>query len=386
MNTSTKILRNFNGDNLAADVFTKKYAVIDADTGEILETSISDMRDRIAKAITIAEEPEKREYWEEEFRNALDYFMPGGRILYALGNPNDETATLKNCYVIKIEDDSISGIFETARKQAVLFSKGGGVGFDLSPLRPAGAPVNNSAKTTTGSVSFMDLYSMVTGIIGQYGRRGALMLTMDCSHPDVIEFIKIKGGADKNKVQFANISIRISDAFMNAVKNNEDWVMSYKLKDGTMFNKIEKANIIWDLFVESNWRGAEPGIMFWDNIIKDEPAGVFDETRAISTNPCFTGDTLIATNKGDIKLADIISNGIGGYKILTYNIEENIYEWEDIIWGDKTKDNATVMTLKIEENNKLYELCCTPEHKIYTTNRGYVEAKELTQDDDIKIF
>ena len=286
MNATTKILRNFGGDKLAADVFTTKYAIVDVETGEIIETSLDEMRDRLAKAIVEVEEPNKREYWEEEFRECLDYFIPAGRILYALGNPNDTTATLKNCYVIQIDDDSIDEIFETAKRQAILFSRGGGVGFDLSTLRPAGAPVNNSAKTTSGSVSFMDLYSMVTGIIGQYGRRGALMLTMDIKHPDVIEFIKIKGGNDKSKVQFANISIRISDEFMKAVKEDTDWEMSYTLKDGTEFKNVEKASIIWDLFVESNWKGAEPGIMFWDNIINDEPAGVFPETRAIATNPC----------------------------------------------------------------------------------------------------
>jgi len=285
MEQRKKVLKNFNNDELATDVFMKKYATKNEETGELLEFSLDDMRDRLATAIIKAETFENQNLWLGKFRKTLDYFTPGGRILYALGNPNDMTATLKNCYVIQIDEDSIDGIFETAKRQAKLFSKGGGVGFDISTLRPKGAPVNNSAKTTTGAVSFMDLYSMVTGLIGQYGRRGALMLTMDIKSPDIIDFIKVKGGGDKSKVQFANISVKISDEFIQALKNDEEWEMSFKLKNGTYITKKEKASIIWDLFVESNWAGAEPGILFWNNVLK-EPASVFDETRPVSTNPC----------------------------------------------------------------------------------------------------
>lgn len=179
MEELNKVLRNFRGDELARDVFIKKYALKNKD-GSLKELSLDDMGDRLANAIIKVENVEHQNVWREKFRKLFKYFIPGGRILYALGNDEDPTATLKNCYVIDIEEDSIAGIFETAKRQAILFSKGGGVGFDVSKLRPKGAPVNNSAKTTTGAVSFMDLYSIVTGLIGQYGRRGALMLTMDC--------------------------------------------------------------------------------------------------------------------------------------------------------------------------------------------------------------
>jgi len=375
MNTTTRILRNFGGDSLAADVFMKKYAIIDAESGEILETSLDDMRDRLAKAIVEVEEPDKREYWEGEFRECLNYFIPAGRILYALGNPNDVTATLKNCYVVQIDNDDIGSIFETAKRQAILFSKGGGVGFDLSTLRPAGAPVNNSAKTTSGAVSFMDLYSMVTGIIGQYGRRGALMLTMDISHPDVIEFIRVKGGSDKSKVQFANISIRISDEFMKAVNEDADWEMSYTLKDGTEFKRTEKATIIWDLFVESNWRGAEPGIMFWDNIVNDEPAGVFPETRAISTNPCFVGDTIVAVADG--------RNGVTIKELTEKNEEFPVYsarkngsrnQWKVEIKKAKAfkSGKKKIIMVNLSDGSSFK---CTPDHLLALPDgKTYIEA------------
>ena len=153
-------------------------------------------------------------------------FLPAGRILANRGlYKTGKKITYSNCYVLSPPDDNIESIFGTASKLARTYSYGGGVGIDISNLAPRGAKINNAAKETTGSVSFMDLYSIVTGLIGQEGRRGALMISLDCSHPDIEEFIDIKN--DLNKVTKANISIRITDEFMKAVKNNEEYELSF---------------------------------------------------------------------------------------------------------------------------------------------------------------
>jgi len=296
-----KILKNFNGDELAATVFENKYAMKNKN-GELEEFSLDDIYNRMFN--------EMKKIDNSNFTLLKNNFLPGGRILYALGNKYDTTATFSNCYVTSIEEDSIEGIFDTAKRQARIFSKGGGVGFDITSLRPKGSLVNNSAKSTSGAVSFMDLFSMVTGLIGQHGRRGALMLTMNVNHPEIIDFINVKGGKDKTKVQYANISIKITNKFMDAVENDENWEMIYTLKDGNKFKKVEEAKIIWDLIVESNYNGAEPGLLFWDNILDNDPSNIFYETRAISTNPC--GEQPLesggACNLGSINLSNFVLN------------------------------------------------------------------------------
>lgn len=275
-----KALSSFNGDDLATSVYLKKYAMTDGD-GNIIETSLSETKERLVNAIMVKE---NKKEMREKYRNLLNRFLPGGRIMYGLGNESDEVSTLSNCYVIGNPSDSIESIFEIAKKQAMIFSKGGGVGLDVSGLRPKNAKVNNSAKTTSGVVSFMDLYSQVTGLIAMHNRRGALMITLSCTHPDLIEFIKIKGGNDNTKIQFANISIRISDEFMKAVENDDDWEMKFTTQHETII-KTEKAKKVWELIVESNWKGAEPGLLFWDKVLTS-PSSCFEKSRPIGTNPC----------------------------------------------------------------------------------------------------
>ena len=282
-----KALVSFNNDDLAASVFFK-YALKN-DDDKYSEWSLNQLRKRLKEGMLDCEETKfknKKEDWEKPYTDLFKHFIFAGRILYALNNPYDTNSTFSNCYVTEIAEDNLTEIFNTARKQAIIFSRGGGVGFDISTLRPRGAKVNNSAKTTTGAVSFMDLYSLVTGIIGQYGRRGALMLSISINHPDVIEFIKVKGGVDKDKIKNANISVRISDDFMKAVEADIDWEMTFTLKNGELFVRKDKARNIWNTLIDCNRRGAEPGILFWDNIINEDPAAVYDETRPISTNPC----------------------------------------------------------------------------------------------------
>lgn len=213
-------------------------------------------------------------------------FLFGGRILANRGLENKgRKISLSNCYVIEPPEDNIESIFDCAKKLARTYSYGGGCGVDISKLSPRGAKVNNAAKETTGSVSFMDLYSMVTGLIGQAGRRGALMLSLSCEHPDLEEFIGIK--SDLDRVTKANISIRITDKFMAAVKNKTPFTLSFtRLETGETITKEIDAYKMFHKMCEMNWDYAEPGMLFWDRINNWNLLSCDDEFEYAGTNPC----------------------------------------------------------------------------------------------------
>nr|DAH60718.1 MAG TPA: hypothetical protein [Caudoviricetes sp.] len=191
-------------------------------------------------------------------------FLFGGRILSNRGITGTKV-TYSNCYVVAPPEDNIESIYDSRKKLARTYSYGGGAGVDLSKLAPAGAKVNNQAEQTTGAVSFMQGYSQTTEEIGQRGRRGALMISLDCHHPDLLEFIDIKAKPDS--VTKANISVRVTDDFMQAVEGDTDWVMSFTREEtGETITKTTKARDIFHKLCENNWNWAEPGILFWDRI------------------------------------------------------------------------------------------------------------------------
>lgn len=237
-------------------------------------------------------------------------FLFGGRILANRGlNQYGNKVTYSNCYVITPPEDSIESIFECATKLARTFSYGGGCGIDISKLAPMGAKVNNTAKNTTGAVSFMDLYSLVTGLIGQNGRRGALMISMDCHHPDIEQFIDIK--KDLNKITSANISIRFTNDFMKAVINDEDFELSFTREEtDEVITKIIKAREVFKKLSDSNWDMGEPGCLFWDNICNYNLLSNTKEFSYAGTNPCAEeplpagGSCLL----GSINLAEFVLN------------------------------------------------------------------------------
>ena len=211
-------------------------------------------------------------------------FLPGGRILANRGI-KDAGVTYSNCYVIAPPEDNIESIYETCKKLAKTYSYGGGCGIDISKLAPAGAKVNNQAKSTSGAVSFMDTFSQVTSQIGQNGRRGALMISLDCTHPDLEAFIDAKKNTDK--VTSANISVRVSYDFMRAVRNNEDWELSFYRKETDEYiRKTVKAKEIFHHICENNWDYAEPGILFWDNIKEWNMLSNNSEFEYAGVNPC----------------------------------------------------------------------------------------------------
>lgn len=214
-------------------------------------------------------------------------FLFGGRILATRGLK--DKACYSNCFVLPAPKDNIESIFDTAKYMARTFSYGGGVGIDISNLRPKGSPVNNAARTTSGATSFMDLYSMVTDIIGQRGRRGALMISMGVDHPDIEEFIHIKN--DLNRVTKANISVRMNNEFMEAVRNKNIYCCNFEYKDShTNFNMgLGKHVIAHDLFMKlakNNWACAEPGILYWNNITEYNLMSGYSDYVLAGVNPC----------------------------------------------------------------------------------------------------
>ncbi len=213
-------------------------------------------------------------------------FLFAGRILANRGLPKDGiNVTYSNCYVLQPPQDNIESIFDTAKYIARTFSYGGGVGIDISNLRPKGAKVHNAAKTTTGAVSFMDLYSMATGLIGQKGRRGALMISMDVNHPDIEDFIDIK--TDLDRVTKANISVRINDEFMKAVLNKTMYECKFIVDSGReVIIKEVDAHKLFMKLITNNWDFAEPGILFWDNIENNHLLSADKEFKYAGINPC----------------------------------------------------------------------------------------------------
>lgn len=237
-------------------------------------------------------------------------FLFGGRILSNRGlNKQGRKVTYSNCYVIAPPEDEIESIFECAKKLARTYSYGGGCGVDISKLSPRGAKINNAAKETSGAVPFMELYSLVTALIGQNGRRGALMISIDCSHPDVAEFIELK--TDLDKVTKANISIRIHEDFMEAVKKNEEYLLHYTRETtGEVIEKRVNARELFRRIAETNWDYAEPGALFWDRITGWNLLSNTKEFSYAGVNPCAEeplpagGSCLL----GSVNLAQFVEN------------------------------------------------------------------------------
>jgi ribonucleoside-diphosphate reductase alpha chain len=277
-------MKAFGNDAFRARIFHEKYALRGADD-TVLESTPAHMWHRVATGIAAVEVPEKYQEWKEKFAWLLADFrmVPGGRILHAIGN--SATVTALNCYVIPAPHDSIQGIYHTAWELAETFKRGGGCGVDLSSLRPQHAPVRNAARTSSGAVSFMDLYSVTTGTIGQSGRRGALMLTMADSHPDVLDFCRSK--RDLQKVRYANISVRITDALMQAVERDAEWRLHYdNPQDGIAIQRVVRARELWEALIAGARDFAEPGCLFWDTIRRFSASDRYPGMAVVSTNPC----------------------------------------------------------------------------------------------------
>lgn len=321
MDLPEKTLKAFGGDELRARVFYEKYALRDK-AGRIVELTPEDMWHRVAIEIASPEKTkELKKEWEDNYYWLLSNFkfIPGGRILFGAGQ--NRRATLLNCYYMPIKEDSIEGIFEWCKEAARTYSFGGGVGTDISILRPKGAPVNNSAIYSTGAVSFMDLLSTTTGTIGQAGRRGALMITININHPDIMEFIDVKNDAERSRVKFANISIKISDEFMRAVEEDRDFELNFE-NEKVKYSKTIRARALWEKMVKSAWASAEPGVIFWDAIKRYSPTE-YAGMEVHGVNPCSEQALEDYGNccLGNINLSPFVKNAF---------TEEASIDWENL--------------------------------------------------------
>jgi ribonucleoside-diphosphate reductase alpha chain len=291
--------RDYYKDNdLAADVLRSKYL-------SHSEKGPMHMWDRIAKALASVEKD--KEYWYNRFLELLfDFrFVPGGRVMHGAGREDARRRpTLSNCYVIPIEEDSLEGIYRCITESAMVYRTGGGVGTDLSILRPEGAAVNATIDHSPGATAFMNLFSESTNTVSQAGRRGALMLTMRVDHPDIERFITIKNDPRRIKVQHANISVLITHEFMNAVINDTEFQLRW---NGKSYRKV-KAKELWFKIIKNAHASAEPGIIFWDTM--RDYHNVEYANPLSSTNPC--GEQPLAAytacNLGNINLSKFVDD------------------------------------------------------------------------------
>jgi len=320
--------QGWNMTDLQRDIYEKKYR-FDSETFDEFLDRVSGGNNPIKKAIK-----DKK-------------FMPAGRILAGRGlDKYGRKITLSNCYVMPKVEDNIESIFDTAKYLARTYSYGGGVGLTLSKLRPKGSKVNNAASTTTGAVSFMDLYSMVTGLIGMRGRRGALMLNLDCIHPDIEDFINVKN--DLKKVTYANISVNVDDEFMTAVKEDRDYTLYFKVEStGEEISKTIRARDLFKKLAYNNWNMAEPGILY-KNRIDSWHMMSHDETFEFAgVNPC-AEETLPAfgsCNLASINLSEFVKHPFTKYAR---------FEFEK--FGEMVRNGVIYLNEVLDENMNLHPL------------------------------
>ncbi len=281
-------LEYFGGDELAARVWVNKYAMKDS-FGNIYEQSPADMHWRIANEIARIERKYPNPLSAQQVFDLLDHFryvIPAGSPMTGIGN-NHQVASLSNCFVIGLDGDadSYGAIMRIDEEQVQLMKRRGGVGHDLSHIRPKGSPVNNSALTSTGLVPFMERYSNSTREVAQDGRRGALMLSVSIKHPDSEAFIDAK--MEEGKVTGANVSVKITDEFMEAAIGDKPYRQTFPTNsDNPEFSKEISAAKLWEKIVHNAWKSAEPGVLFWDTIIRESIPDCYADLgfQTVSTN------------------------------------------------------------------------------------------------------
>ena len=355
-------LEYFNGDELATNVWITKYA-LKKKNGDLLEKTPDDMHKRLAKEFARIEEKfgGDRALTEDQIYDYLkdfDYIVPQGSPMMGIGNDNVKVS-LSNCVVVDSPKDNVSSIMDSGKQLANLFKRRCGVGLDISELRPDGAEVNNSAGTTTGAWSFADFYSYVCRMIGQNGRRGALMITMDIRHPDVEQFVTMKH--DLTKVTGANVSVKINDDFMEAVENNDTFTLQFPIdSDNPTHTKEINAVELWDKIIHSATKTAEPGLMMWDNITNYLPAHEYADQgfKTVTTNPC--GELPLSANDScrliSINLKNFVKNRFTGKAAFDYKQFAKV-----ISAGQRLSDD--LVELEIEKLEGIVRHCDTKDEK-----------------------
>lgn len=335
----------FENDELAYEVWKSKYQLNNETLDEFFQRIAREFARLdnfknveniyISKLSKYGQERLKQNRYDAFYKLFKDfkYIVPGGSVLAGIGS--GKPVSLSNCFVLNT-GDSVEELFDTASNMSQIYKRRGGVGVDLSSLRPNGAGVNNAAKTTGGVVPFMELFSQVTNTIGQSGRRGALMISIDINHPDSPEFITSK--QNLTKITGANISVKLNNEFKKAVENDEDYILRWPCNedpktilgiDSLEYNKLEeyswaddstngqikkgyckkiKAKELWDSIIQCAWNTAEPGILFWDTILDNDPASVYDKYKAVSTNPCGRILPQVKNRRISVKPFNILGN------------------------------------------------------------------------------
>lgn len=383
-------LKYFDGDDLATGVWISKYALRDKD-GNLLELTPEDMHRRIAKELARIESKYPNPLSEEYIFSLLKdfkYVVPQGSNLFGIGN-SYATSSISNCFVIGDSDaDSYSNILLRDEEMVHIMKQRGGVGHDISFIRPNGAYVSNAAKTSTGVVSFAERFSNTTREVAQSGRRGALLLSLSVYHPDVLDFMDAK--LEQNKITGANISIRVDDLFKKSVDNDDDIILRfpidtdlsaidfdfstmeyrkmYSVKDKSVYLRKEKAVSIWNKIIANVWKSAEPGLLNWDLILRESPADMYSHKgyKTVSTNPCFTGDMELLTSEGYKTFSEL--NGTNFIAI-----DSNGNEVESTVWSNGVKN---IVSIKAENGVKI---TCTPDHKFMLHDGQECLAKDLLE-------
>ena len=369
-------LEYFNGDELAANTWVTKYALKNPD-GLFLEQTPRDMHRRLAREFARIEKKYPNPMGEEEIFKLLDkfqYIVPQGSPMSGIGNPH-KVQSISNCFVIESPADSYGGILATDQEQVQIMKRRGGVGFDLSTIRPKGLPTANAAHTTDGIEIFMDRFSNSCREVAQGGRRGALMLTLDVHHPQVRDFVKIK--RDLTRVTGANISLRLSDEFMQAVEDGEQvqlrWPCDPNVKP-TIESYVD-ARELWTDIIESAHACAEPGLLFWDNAQNYTPSDIYADEGfgSTSTNPCLTGDTLVAVadGRGFVPFAELAEDGID-VPVYCCDGDGRIA----IRTMRRPRKTGTKRTLKVTLDDGT-QIRCTENHKFMLRDGSFEAASKL---------
>lgn len=405
----------FKNDELAANVWLNKYQLKDND-GNPLEETPDDMHKRLAKEFARADAQfpqnvdvpdagklalstygrSRPPLTEERVYNLIKnfkYIVPQGSIMQMLGNPY-KIGSLSNCFVIGQPEDSYAGIMKKDEELVQLMKRRGGVGLDLSTLRPRHTKVNNAALTSSGAASFANRFSNSTREVAQDGRRGALMLTMHINHPDIEEFIDIK--LDGTKVTGANVSIPLTDEFMIAVVNDLDFHLrfpvnfhidieaqglevggqySFELDNGRVFGRKVRAKELWEKIISAAHKSAEPGIMFLDTHYNNSPDSVYPKFKGVTTNPCFHPDTLIETVEGRKKIKDITA------PTMVYSMDrEGKLCIKNASASFISKRNAETLRIHLKSDSFIE---VTPDHLLYVHDKGWIKAMDIKLGDRI---
>ncbi len=389
-------LSYFKGDELAARVWVNKYAMKDS-AGHIFECSPADMHRRLAREIVRIEQKYPQPMTEAEVFELIDHFryiIPAGSPMTGIGN-DLQIASLSNCFVIGIEGDadSYGAIMKEDEEQVQLMKRRGGVGHDLSKIRPKGSPVKNSALTSTGLVPFMERFSNSTREVAQDGRRGALMLSVSIKHPDAEAFVDAK--MEEGKVTGANVSVKIDDAFMQAAVEGKPYRQQFPVDSDTpIVTKDIDASALWRKIVHNAWRSAEPGVLFWDTILRESIPDCYADLgfRTVSTNPCgeiplcpYDSCRLLAINLYSYVEHPFTPEARFNYELFREHVAKAQRMMDDII--DLELEKIEMILKKIDADPQTNEVKSTERHlweKIYTkTGEGRRTGVGITAEGDM---